>query len=88
MVARLFLTLTVTAWCCYLVASQVTFSRDWSPGKRNPEPTCAKHAASICQILVNELRQLAACEVKSLLRYHAEEVNVPQEIYIDGNGGR
>ncbi|RZC32703.1 P53 domain containing protein [Asbolus verrucosus] len=46
--------------------AQVTFSRDWNPGKRmveNPEfHNTMKTASTICHLLINQVRQLAACE--------------------------
>lgn len=48
---------------------QVTFSRDWTAGKRALDsPECRyniKSATAICHILVNEIRQLAGCEARA-----------------------
>ncbi|CAB3384822.1 adipokinetic hormone/corazonin-related peptide-like [Cloeon dipterum] len=54
--------------------AQVTFSRDWTAGKRSLNSglgsECApnvKSTVALCQILVSELRQLASCEMRSHL---------------------
>ncbi|XP_059476672.1 adipokinetic hormone/corazonin-related peptide-like [Neocloeon triangulifer] len=54
--------------------AQVTFSRDWTAGKRSLSPgmgtECSpnlKSTIALCQILISELRQLASCEMRNHL---------------------
>ncbi|BES97474.1 Hypothetical protein NTJ_10288 [Nesidiocoris tenuis] len=60
--------------------AQVTFSRDWNAGKRSMSLSeCSapmRSATSVCQLLVNELRAIANCEVRrTLLASRPEEGN-------------
>ncbi|XP_019865670.1 uncharacterized protein LOC109594864 [Aethina tumida] len=46
---------------------QVTFSRDWNPGKRNAEPVSDLHSVikssnAICHLLINQIRQMITCD--------------------------
>ncbi|XP_069681112.1 adipokinetic hormone/corazonin-related peptide-like [Periplaneta americana] len=73
--------------------AQVTFSRDWNAGKRSPPPDMQCGAAlkavdQICKVLVDEFRQLAVCETKSLLRFQREIDNKQAEIFLEGQEGR
>ncbi|XP_066998441.1 adipokinetic prohormone type 2 [Anabrus simplex] len=83
--------LLVVAELCCQVDGQVTFSRDWNAGKRSGAEQCAvptKSAVTACQMLVNELRQVAACEVRNFLRFQADDVGNPQDLFIDTHGRR
>ncbi|XP_077291078.1 adipokinetic hormone/corazonin-related peptide-like [Arctopsyche grandis] len=62
-------------------SAQVTFSRDWNPGKRsNSEIQCGgpsgKTATSICHTLLAELRQVMACESRSLRTMQSEDTDI------------
>ncbi|XP_075222125.1 adipokinetic hormone/corazonin-related peptide-like [Lycorma delicatula] len=52
---------------------QVTFSRDWTPGKRNGitgnECLVRPTAGALCQMIMNEIRSLAACEAHALVNH-------------------
>ncbi|XP_024939350.1 uncharacterized protein LOC107266338 isoform X2 [Cephus cinctus] len=55
-----------------LGSGQVTFSNGWKPGKRSYDTgNCrlsSKSVRSICQLLLTELKQLAVCEARAVLR--------------------
>nr|CAD7392161.1 unnamed protein product [Timema cristinae] len=73
------------------VSAQVTFSRDWTAGKRSDPGMCeptTKSATTLCQLLLDHLRSLATCELKSLLRYQPEDVDPSQGLFVEPHRGR
>nr|CAD7614015.1 unnamed protein product [Timema genevievae] len=73
------------------VSAQVTFSRDWTAGKRSDPGMCeptTKSATALCQLLLDHLRSLATCELKSLLQYQPEEVDPSQGLFVEPHRGR
>ncbi|KDR22999.1 uncharacterized protein LOC110841349 isoform X2 [Zootermopsis nevadensis] len=71
---------------------QVTFSRDWNAGKRSPaDLQCSaiiKSADEFCRVLIEEFRQLAACETKSLLRFLKDYDDSQADIFMESQNGR
>ncbi|XP_046750315.1 adipokinetic hormone/corazonin-related peptide-like [Diprion similis] len=75
---------------CYtrIGSGQVTFSRDWNPGKRSPssEGSCltnAKALAAACHALMSELKKLSACQTRTvvqLLRSQDDGVHSDQAV--------
>ncbi|XP_033608265.1 uncharacterized protein LOC117282493 [Cryptotermes secundus] len=74
------------------MSGQVTFSKDWTIGKRSPpDPQCnpaVKSADEICKLFVNEVRQIVACETKSHLRMQKEYDENQGEMYFEERDGR
>ncbi|KAK7788921.1 hypothetical protein R5R35_007341 [Gryllus longicercus] len=82
--------------------AQITFSRDWNAGKRagpapGPAPApplgdqcgpVAKSASALCQMLLSEIRQMASCELRSLLHYSSDENSNPSDLFMDLHGRR
>ncbi|KAJ9599976.1 hypothetical protein L9F63_009738, partial [Diploptera punctata] len=72
---------------------QVTFSRDWNAGKRSgsTDIQCSavlKSVDEICRVMVEEFRQLAACETRSLLHFQREFDDKQSNMYLEGQDGR
>nr|UXO98060.1 adipokinetic hormone [Zophobas atratus] len=66
---RIFSTIAVFLLVTWMFLSdaqaQVTFSRDWNPGKRGENPdfhNAMKTASAVCHLLINQVRQLATCD--------------------------
>ncbi|NP_001159497.2 AKH/corazonin-related peptide preproprotein [Tribolium castaneum] len=57
--------LVLMAWMFTGTQAQVTFSRDWNPGKRTENTdlhNTLKTASAVCHLLMNQVRQLASCD--------------------------
>ncbi|XP_014240738.1 uncharacterized protein LOC106661706 [Cimex lectularius] len=74
----------------HLGQAQVTFSRDWSAGKRGV-PECAvpfKSAAAIGQMLLSELRAIANCELRTAYTQKlAQDEDNTQDVFIPQHNG-
>ncbi|PSN47678.1 hypothetical protein C0J52_18683 [Blattella germanica] len=97
MIEKLFwsivLFLTILSCLSYRTLGQVTFSRDWNAGKRSGPPdlqcnSVLKSVDEICKVMVEEFRQLAACESKSLLRFQREYDDKQADMFLEGQDGR
>ncbi|KAF6204027.1 hypothetical protein GE061_002366 [Apolygus lucorum] len=71
--------------------AQVTFSRDWNAGKRSLSVSeCSvplRSAASICQMLINEMRAITNCELKSLLAGRGDDNESNSDVFFPPRTG-
>nr|QQN72868.1 adipokinetic hormone-corazonin-like peptide precursor [Lygus hesperus] len=71
--------------------AQVTFSRDWNAGKRSMSvPECSiplRSATSVCQMLINEMRAITNCELKSLLAGRGDDNESNSDVFFPPRTG-
>ncbi|KAF4519940.1 hypothetical protein B566_EDAN012582 [Ephemera danica] len=71
-IPALLMLLAAALFLRHAAQAQVTFSRDWTAGKRSSAmsggPECSangRSVATLCHMLIGELRQLASCELRA-----------------------